>query len=248
MDRYDTKIRWILSSLPASLVVATRTAAACAAAFTFAGCATSGNRAGHESGALTIGGKNGSNVAQVGPVSAGGKISVADSVSSFIAPAGSTVNLSGEIPGNARETTKAMPRGEGGGVLTLSQPTPFHIASKTQTAEGPKSFAPPAPPSPAEIATGAGIRIFYWVAAALAVVSVVCFYTSHTKAGLVAAAGAGALPLLASFSSFAASHATVGVVAVVCALVVAWYFVRGKIETNNNPNTPQEIQAMNSTK
>lgn len=223
----DKKVWWILPRLPAALVLAS-----CAAA---AGCIGSKSRnGGLESAALSAGAK-GPNVSQVGSVAAGAKISVADTVASFVAPGGSTVALAAQMPANAGEKLVAV----SSNVLTLSGSTPFKVETHTQTAEGPKSFPPPAQPTPADVATGAGIRVFYWVAAGLAVVSVVCFYMSHAKAGFVAAVGAGALPLLASFSSFAASHATVGIVAIVFALVAAWYFVRGKIGMNNTtPNTP----------
>lgn len=223
---YDKKVWWILPHLSAALVFA-----ACAAS---AGCVGSKNRnGGLESAALSAGMK-GPTVSQVGSVAAGAKISIADTVASFVAPGGSTVALAAQMPANAHGVANAVPSS----VLTLASSTPFRVETRTQTAEGPKSFPPPAQPTPADVATGAGIRVFYWVAAGLAVVSVICFYMSHAKAGFVAAVGAGALPLLASFSSFAASHATVGIVAVVFALVAAWYFVRGKIGVNNTtPNT-----------
>jgi hypothetical protein len=152
-------------------------------------------------------------------------------------PTGSRVEFPAPGPINAPAGTPAKADSlPFAGVVTLSAPSTLAIDITRQDASAATTHAPAAPPTPAETATGAGIRVFYYLAAALAVAAVVCFYTGHAKAGIVAAAGAGTLPLLAASSAYLATHAAVAVVAVAGTLIAAWFFVRGQI--NAVPTVP----------
>jgi hypothetical protein len=169
----------------------------------------------------------GPTASQAGPIAAGARVSTSITRSSLPIPAGSIVEMPAAPaaqeaqPGPQISTPVAK--------VTLAAASTLTAETNTQTATGPTTHAPAAPPTPAELATGAGIRIFYWLAAGLAVAAVLLFYAGHGKAAIVAAAGAGGLPLLATSAAWLASHAAVAVVCVCAALVAAWYFVKNRI-------------------
>ncbi len=113
--------------------------------------------------------------------------------------------------------------------VSLTAPTVAQITSTREQATAPKSFTPPAPPSPSEIAKGKGIQLFYYIGGALAVAAVAMLYLEHAKAALVAGIGAVAVPGLAVLlSSEWAVRALVACVALSGGLVAAWYFIKSK--------------------
>ncbi len=190
--------------------------------------------AGFGSGRLTV--PDGPTVTQNGSVAAGAQVATSTTRSTVPIPAGSIIELPSPAGAqNARPNAQISPPAHR---VTLAAPSTLTAETTTQTATGPTTHAPPAPPSPAELATGAGIRVFYWLAAGLALACVALFYSGHAKAALVAGIGAGGLPLLASSALWLASHAAVAVVAISGALVAAWFFVRNRIAPPAPPPSP----------
>jgi hypothetical protein len=116
--------------------------------------------------------------------------------------------------------------------VTLAGPSSLTLETTRHDATGATTHAPPAPPSPAALAAAAGARLFYYLAAALGVCALALFYFGHGKAAILCVIGAAGLPLLASVSAAAASHAGAAVAAAAAALVAAWFFVRGRLASN----------------
>lgn len=156
-------------------------------------------------------------------------------------PTGTRIDLSPATPAGSPEiglpgASQTPKNGPGNVAITLAAPSALSSESVTLSARAQTNHAPPAPPTPAEIATGSGIRLFYWLAAGLAVACIALFYLGHGKAAIIAGIGAGGLPLLASSALWLATHAAVAVVAISGALVAAWFFVRHRV--TDNPPTP----------
>jgi len=102
-------------------------------------------------------------------------------------------------------------------------------ATAVTTDEHATAAIPTAPLSPIDIARASTLARFYWVALALGLLAGFLFYEAHIKAGVVAAAGAIAVPLLAKFfSSELAQYATLATVCISGALFMAWHFARAK--------------------
>ena len=134
-----------------------------------------------------------------------------------------------EIPAApAKESTASA---QPAATVTLAAPSVLTIETTGETAKAQTTHAPPAPPTPADLAAGQGIRVFFYLAAALALAALALFYFGHTKAGILAIIGAGGLPILAQASANLAAHAATGILVAVAALVAAWYAVRHRIPT-----------------
>lgn len=153
-------------------------------------------------------------------------------------PAGSRV----EIPAGPAASTVTAPAGPAGAVnalpaapapapfvVTLAAPSTLTQEATTQTASGPTTHAPPAPPTPAQHATAAGLRLFYYIAAGAAMAAFALLYLGYFRAALVAILAAGGLPLLAQFSAAAASHTAAALAALAGGLVAAWHFLKSRI-------------------
>jgi hypothetical protein len=167
----------------------------------------------------------GSSVTTKGGAESPAKLIETRAVSSLPVAAGSTVEVRGASAGSSGSSVPGPTQ-----LVTLSAPSVLTVESSGTVAESPRSFTPPAPPTPAEIATGKGVRLFYWLAAAFAVAAVASFYTGHFKAGVICAVSAGGLPLLASTSVWLAEHAAVAAGCVAASLVGAWFLLRSKLK------------------
>jgi hypothetical protein len=197
------------------------------------GCATLRGLSGTKAGSSRLTVPDGPTAAQVGDAATPAEVSRFNARTSIPLPAGTRI----EIPAHkASQTPAPAPIGaqpaapaSPAAVVTLSAASTLTTETTGQTARAQTTHAPAAPPTPAEIATGQGIRVFYWLAAGLALATVALFYLGHTKAAIVAAAGAASLPLLATSAAWIAMHAAVAIVCTVGALVAAWYFVRNRI-------------------
>lgn len=169
----------------------------------------------------------GTSVSSMGGAETPAKLTDTRSVSTLPVPVGSTVAL-------ATAPTAEKPSGTPA-VVTLSAPSELRVESSATVAESPRSFAPPAPPTPSAVATGVGVRLFYWLAVGFAVCAVACFYFAHAKAGVICALAAGGLPLLASVSVWLAEHAAVAAGVGALTLVVAWYLVtKNRLSAKND--------------
>lgn len=153
-------------------------------------------------------------------------------------PAGSRI----EIPARPAAASVTAPNGPAGAVnatpetqtpapfvVTLAAPSTLTQEATTQTASGPTTHAPPAPPTPADQATAAGLRLFYYLAAGAALAAFALFWAGYFRAGLVAVLAAGGLPLLAQFSAKVASHTAAALAALAAGLVAAWHFLKSRI-------------------
>jgi len=113
--------------------------------------------------------------------------------------------------------------------IIVSDATTATLVSTSETAVAPKAYAPPSPPSPAEIARGDGLRMFYYIAAGLVLAACVLVYLGHGKAALIAGIGAVIVPTLANFlSSEWAVRALIACACLASALCFAWYLIARK--------------------
>lgn len=109
-------------------------------------------------------------------------------VSSVPIPAGSIVS----VPPAAAAATQPVE-------IKLSAPSELRVETKREIVEGAKSFAPPAPPSPAELAKAQGIRWFYIAGAICAAGAVAAFVMGFPRMGVALAVGGVGMPLVGSF-------------------------------------------------
>lgn len=168
---------------------------------------------------------SGPTAAQSGDAKTPAELSSFKGKASLPIPQGSRV----EIPTAAPKESPASP--QPAAAVTLAAPSVLTIETTGETARAQTTHAPPAPPTPADLAAGQGIRIFFYLAAALALAALALFYFGHTKAAILAVFGAGGLPMLAQVGANLASHAATGILVGIVALVAAWYFVKHRIPT-----------------
>ncbi len=104
---------------------------------------------------------------------------------------------------------------------------PLVFSSHFVQARAPRNFSPPAPPSPSDLASGEGVKLFYWLAVGCAVGCVGMLYTQHYKAaGLLALASAGIPFLIRIGQTVFASHLAVGLIVAALTLVIAWELLK----------------------
>lgn len=111
--------------------------------------------------------------------------------------------------------------------LRLSKDSTLLSSKKTELATGPQAFTPPAPPTPAELATGANKSRTWYFSAGLAVLGALFIYRTHIKAGVICFAGAVAYPIVQNLIDDASAHLVlVACVAVAIALFWAWHLIQ----------------------
>jgi hypothetical protein len=111
--------------------------------------------------------------------------------------------------------------------VTSPAPAPLVQVATLETATAPKAFTPPAPPTPAQLAQGDGVRVFYYLAAGLALLALVLGYAGHVKAAGFAAAGAIGIPFAIHFlNTLAASFVGVASVCIAGSLFATWFLVK----------------------
>jgi len=165
-------------------------------------------------------------VTQSGPAASPGKVTTQNTLASVPLIPGAVITITTAGPKDGGRSGIASPAGTAPPSLTFS--------TALTAVETPTSYAPPAPPTPSELAKGEGVLIFYYVAAGLVLVAVVSAYLQHYKAALIFGAGAVIVPFLANFfASEWALRAAVGVVCAGGALIAAWHFVKNKLPSNS---------------
>jgi hypothetical protein len=131
---------------------------------------------------------------QRGDVAAPASAATAQTVTTLPIPAGSTITVAQSEPSSSANPARAMS-------VILSQPSELRTETRTETVEGAKSFTPPAPPSPVQLARGQTV-VWFGVAGALCgVLAVVAFVMSFPRAGVSLAIAAVALPALGALLS-----------------------------------------------
>lgn len=117
---------------------------------------------------------------------------------------------------------------EGSLVSPTSPPSPVMVVSShSESIVTPRAFTPAAGPTANQIATADGIRIFYWISGALLIAACAMIYFGHTKAAIIAGAGAIVVPCLAQFlSNEWAVRALIITVCLAGGLYAAYYLLR----------------------
>ena len=114
--------------------------------------------------------------------------------------------------------------------IKLADDSSVKISTRENFATGARSFAPPPPPSPLELAKGSGVKVFYFLAAFLALAAIGLAYVGHGKAAMFAGLGAVGIPAaIEFFSSGVALAIGTGAVCVAGALFAAWHLMRKKL-------------------
>lgn len=159
-------------------------------------------------------------ITQRGAVAVPAKVSTSTSKASLPVPAGSVVNVHA-----AR--AEGAPKAQDPVSVTLAGPSVLSVESTSQGVSGPESFAPPAPPSPAALARGEGVRWFYIAGAVSGLLALLAFYMGQPLNGGVLLAGAVGLPAVGNFlASEWALRLGIAVACVSLAFVVAWLKLR----------------------
>lgn len=163
------------------------------------------------------------------------------SVRSLAKSGNSSVDSSGEIsrPATAstNDTTATVPI-PAGAVVTIStapqnSPGALPVAvvtSHSEVATSPVNYPPALPPTPAQVAAGDGVRVFYWIAAGCAVGAIVAIYVAHYLAAGILAGAAALIPFLVHLGeTVLASHFAVAAICLSLGLVVAYEILKGKL-------------------
>lgn len=162
-------------------------------------------------------------VKQSGPAEIPANVTVSTSTSTLPIPAGSVY----VIP--AAPNNKQPPAENKQQTVTLSADSVLSVTTKTEHAEAPRAFTPPAPPTAAQQAAAAGIRWFY-VAALLGFIAAgLLAWTQHYLAAVKVAAGALCLPILAHFfSSAVAMTVSAALIALGLGVWLAWHLIEAR--------------------
>ncbi|MDD2764183.1 MAG: hypothetical protein PHE83_09450 [Opitutaceae bacterium] len=160
-------------------------------------------------------------VTQSGDVKSPGTVQTVTSTAEIPIPAGSTVTWSPPAPPAGQDSTPAAP---GAVAVVVSAPTALRASTVTETVKGPES---PAPPSPAEIAKGEGVRWFYIAGAVAGLAALAAFYFGHPVNGTILLAGAVGLPLVGNFVGSAwAQRVAIAIFALAAGIGLAWLILR----------------------
>lgn len=171
----------------------------------FSGCATVKTRPPKFEAATSRG-----IVAQSGDVAAPGIVDARTTTTETLIPAGS--ELSFDPAGNVT----AKP----------ARDVPLRSVTVTENVTGPVSVAPP---SPADLARGAGVRLFYLGGVALGVLAALAGWRGHLKACACFAAGAVAMPIVGNLVSSTLALIIGGAFLLIGGtLFAAWHFMRDK--------------------
>lgn len=113
---------------------------------------------------------------------------------------------------------------------TKADPVPtVTLTEHREAAKAAVAFAPPAPPTPADVAEGNGVRYFYLIAAGCTLVALLAAYAGHLKAAGIFGLAAIGIPILIHLGQNAALvHFLEITLAVGTTLIVAWYLVENK--------------------
>lgn len=110
--------------------------------------------------------------------------------------------------------------------LRLSRDSTLTTTARTERAVAPAAFAPPAPPTAAEVAQADGTRWFYLAAILAVIAAALLFYTGHALSAICVGAGGLFLPVLARFyTSTVALPLCAACVASGAGLWLAWYIL-----------------------
>lgn len=117
-------------------------------------------------------------------------------------------------------------RPDGAVEIKLTDAAPLRTVTTRDDATAAQSFAPP---SPAELAKGFGVRLWGIVGAGLFVLALVLGARGHLKGAVLAGAGAVLAPLVGHFVNSTAGLVVAGAaVAGAVALFAAWHLMRGR--------------------
>ncbi len=164
------------------------------------------------------------NVTATGDAQTPAKVESAQSETTSPLPAHSEVSF---IPASETEPAKT--------VVKLAAPSVARTVTKSENITAPRAFTPPAPPTPNELATAAGIRWFYIAGALFAVAALALVYFQHYKAAGCAALGAFLVPTLANLLSHqSALVAAVALGVASCVLFIAWFLAKSKLTGSLN--------------
>lgn len=183
-----------------------------------AGCSSVGKLIGASKGeppALTVTPtEHGSKVEQTGTSEQPARVVTTDTLTNVPIAPGSTITIS-PPPVQTPDEVGRQPAGE----VTLR--------TRTQDVTGPRAYAPPAPPTAAQVANADAIRQSYYFAGALIVGAGFLFWRAHLKAAAVAAVCAVLVPIVANFAgSAAAQKLFIAAVCISGALFAAWHFMQ----------------------
>jgi hypothetical protein len=125
----------------------------------------------------------------------------------------------------------------GGSVnVVTSRDVPLRSVTYAERLDGPVSVAPP---SPAEQARGAGVRLFYIGGVVLGILAALAGWRGHLKACACFAAGAVAMPIVGNLVSSAVALAIGGGFLLIGGtLFAAWHFMRDRLPQIEKANTP----------
>ncbi len=176
------------------------------------GCMPGGARPA-QSPAATVTGPGGASLAQTGDAATPATADTSAGSSALTIPAGTLVTITAE----------------GSATFTAAEPIALTSRFETFRATGPGAFTPPAPPTPADLARGFGVRAFYLAALVCALAAGLCLWRGYPLAAICAGGAAIALPVVANVVS---STAGVIVGAVLLSLgvglVVAYHLTRAR--------------------
>lgn len=162
------------------------------------GCQTSPRQV--RAPAVTITGPAGASLAQSGDAATPAAAETSAGRSALVIPAGTPVAIAPD------------------GVATFTAAAPVRLAAEFTgfRATGPGAFTPPAPPSPADVARGWGVRAFYLAGLGCALVAGLLLWRGYPLAALATGGAAVALPLVGNLVS-----STAGLVAGAVGLALA---------------------------
>lgn len=108
--------------------------------------------------------------------------------------------------------------------VQVTEPTPVRAAVVREVVTGPRSFAPP---SPAEMAKGAGVRWFYILGAVSGLLAIVSAIRKHVLAAICFGVGAFGMPIVGNLASSSWAMVVAGItIAAGTVAFVAWHLIR----------------------
>jgi hypothetical protein len=133
------------------------------------------------------------------------------------------------VPLPAATAVEIAPK-TGSVTFRLDKPTVATVTTRTEHAEAPRAFAPPASPTPSQLAEAGGVRNFWIASLACLALAGLSAWRAHFLAAVCFGLAGVALPILARFFTSATTWAIGAVLlAIGGALFVAWHILAPKL-------------------